>query len=125
MKIWIDGSKTELCWVAEGQPHFIPAHPEDTTNGNEYWALIHALRWAIIKEFEYLEIYSDSQLMVRQVQGTYKCENKRLDELLRYVQESLVSNKIKNFTLTWIPREQNLAGIELERRAKAWKKKNI
>lgn len=58
-----------------------------TNNQAEYTALIKALELA--KEFcaEELEIYSDSELMIKQLHGQYKVKNKKLQQLFHEVKE--------------------------------------
>jgi ribonuclease HI len=48
-----------------------------TNNVVEYSELIEALRWATFEGLRGVEIYSDSQLMVNQVNDVWKC-NKEL-----------------------------------------------
>ncbi len=58
-----------------------------TNNQAEYTALLKAIELA--KEFgaEELEVYSDSELMIRQLHGKYKVKNKKLQELFQKVKE--------------------------------------
>lgn len=53
-----------------------------TNNQAEYHALIGALRWCVEKEIqEDIHIFSDSQLMVRQMQGRFKVNSLELQTL--------------------------------------------
>jgi ribonuclease HI len=125
MKIWIDGSTTEVCWVLQDGTVFVDQLESKVTgNKGEYLALAHALTWALDNCFPELEVFSDSELLVKQINGQYNCENSSLQFTKEVIEQVIRINFVK-VSLTWIPREQNLAGIELERRAKAWKKKNI
>ena len=74
-----------------------------TNNQCEYKAVILAIVWAQPGDV----IYTDSQLVVKQVSGEYRCKAKHLDEPLQLVRDSL---KEKNLSLKWIPRKQNKAG---------------
>jgi ribonuclease HI len=56
-------------------------------------------------------IYSDSQLAVRLLQRKYRTKISRLLKILKEIDET------KNtFTISWIPREYNLAGYILEQK---------
>lgn len=90
--------------------------PQETTVPQaEYQGLIKGINKTIeyfkknnfnLKEIE-LEIFGDSQLVIRQLTGEYECKNPEL-RILR----SEVRNLLTNFLSTnfyWIPREQNLA----------------
>lgn len=65
-----------------------------TNNQAEYTALLKALELA--KEFgaEELEVYSDSELMIKQLHGQYKVKNKKLQQLFHEVRE-----RQKNFSV--------------------------
>ena len=80
--------------------------PDHTSNQAEYYAVLNALRVAKYLEFSgVLEIQSDSQLIVRQVNGAYKCRDRKLQPLLLEIKEM-----IKNFedvVLVSVPREEN------------------
>src|SRR5262249_51577262 len=48
---------------------------KQTNNVAEYSALLTALEFALGQGFKQLEVYSDSQLMVRQILGLYRVKN--------------------------------------------------
>ena len=123
-KIYCDGSHQHLCYVYEGQQPVVldlkwSEASKITGNQAEYYALISALQDAARKGMEELEMLADSQLMVRQLTPTadgkyqYTTRNHRLQQL-RGIVKSL-EFEFTSVTYTWIPREQNLAGIELYR----------
>ncbi|MFQ6105948.1 MAG: ribonuclease HI family protein [Candidatus Hydrothermarchaeaceae archaeon] len=83
-----------------------------TNNEAEYLALIRALEIAISKGIENIEILSDSELVVRQVEGEYKVRKKELMPLYEKVMK--LSTKFKSFKIEHISREENPAGKLLE-----------
>ncbi len=77
-----------------------------TNNTAEYEALIQGL--SILKDkglFQPLKIYSDSQLMVRQLNGQYKIKQAHLRELAGKVRELLKS--FPSHEIIHIPRGEN------------------
>lgn len=60
-----------------------------TNNIAEYSALIACLKKARETGCSHLVVHSDSQLMVRQLQGTYKVRDKKLQQYYRTVLELL------------------------------------
>ena len=111
--IFTDGSTTKIAYVIEGfRPKVIPLKVKATVNEGEYWALIYALLEAIGLGITRVSVWSDSQLMVRQINGQYRCKNKRLLELLTEVWR--LAGILQEFEIDWIHREENDAGILLE-----------
>lgn len=80
---------------------------EFTNNEMEYQALIKALELANSGD----KIFSDSKLIVNQVNEEWKVKDKGLG---LYCDKAKELKKRKNITLTWIPREQNKAGKLIE-----------
>ncbi len=76
-----------------------------TNNFAEYSGLLAALEFAVRENPPSLKIYSDSELLVRQMQGRYKVNNANLRELFTRAQ-SLVS-KLQSFSIEHILRESN------------------
>lgn len=76
-----------------------------TNNEAEYWALLLALdflrQWGVRK----LSVFSDSELLVRQIQGTYRVRAPRLLSLYSLVRERI--GNFSSFSITHIPRERN------------------
>jgi ribonuclease HI len=60
------------------------------------------------------DVFSDSQLLVNQFSGEWAVRDPSLARLLRRIHEIIEERQLK-LTLSWIPREQNLAGKLLER----------
>ncbi|MGI6595972.1 MAG: ribonuclease HI family protein [Elusimicrobia bacterium] len=76
-----------------------------TNNVAEYTALITALIECIRYKPDKLKIKSDSQLLVRQMEGTYKTKDEYLKKL-NFIATRLIS-LFDSVSLTHIPREEN------------------
>ncbi len=76
-----------------------------TNNFAEYSALIVALKFAIAQRSETLKVYSDSELVVKQIQGSYKVRN----ENIRPLYESAIRwiALIPDFSIEHVRREFN------------------
>ena len=73
-------------------------------NVAEYVALLEALQYALVSKAKALHVYSDSQVVVRQINGRYACLSPRLYSLnwtCRKLARSL------DFSITHVPRENN------------------
>ena len=78
----------------------------DTTNNiAEYTALVRALEHAQRLGGRRLNIHSDSELMVKQMNGAYKVKHPGLQPLYRQAKE--LSRQFDRVTFRHIPREQN------------------
>jgi ribonuclease HI len=76
-----------------------------TNNVAEYYALIAALDAAAARGIRRLRIESDSELLVRQMQGHYKVRSADLRPLHERAQKA--SKALEYFALEHIPRERN------------------
>jgi ribonuclease HI len=76
-----------------------------TNNFAEYSALLTALRFAVFSKCEELQVFADSELVVKQITGEYqvKSESIRLlyDSALRWI------NLIPRFSISHVRRENN------------------
>ena len=88
---------------------------ERTNNQAEYEALLHALAAVRPDRRTWLEIYSDSELMVRQLEGRYRVKNVDLAERWGSAREYL--EKAAEVTLRHVAREENRRADELANRA--------
>jgi ribonuclease HI len=79
--------------------------PHATNNVAEYTALIRALEKAAELNAATVEIRSDSELLVRQMNGQYKVKNAGLLPLFEEAQD--LRKGFKRVSFTHIPREQN------------------
>ena len=112
MKIYCDSSTTEYCLVLEGREPQVVTYPAPVTNNvGEYQAVIEAIKLALSLKLKDALILTDSQLVVEQVNGMWKCRQPHLLPLRDKARELLKGSSI---TLTWTPRENNLAGKVLE-----------
>src|SRR4029077_6253481 len=89
----------------------------DTNNVAEYYALLAALDFATTHGIAALRIRSDSELLVRQMQGRYKGKSEDLKPL--HERASILSRQLKYFVIEHVRREQNrdadaLANIALD-----------
>jgi len=90
-----------------------------TNNQAEYSAIIAALESAINLGASQVDMYSDSELVVRQINGRYRVKNASLKPLYQKVKQ--LQSRFEGFTITHVPRQQNreadrLASIALEER---------
>ena len=76
-----------------------------TNNQAEYRALIKALEYAVNLKVLEVEIRSDSELMVNQMNGSYRVKNIDLKPL--HIEAKRLSGLIEKFTIAAIPREHN------------------
>ncbi|MFC2069730.1 ribonuclease HI family protein [Chloroflexota bacterium] len=87
-----------------------------TNNQAEYGAIIAALGKAISLGIEQVDLRSDSELVVNQINGKYRVKNASLKPLYQKVKK--LQSKFTNLTATHIPRRlnkeaDNLAGNAL------------
>jgi ribonuclease HI len=76
-----------------------------TNNVAEYRGLLAALEWALAHRHTRVHIKSDSELLVRQVNGEYRVKNEGLLPLYRQARHLMA--RIGNVTLEHVRREQN------------------
>ncbi|MFA5374805.1 MAG: ribonuclease HI family protein [Dehalococcoidia bacterium] len=89
-----------------------------TNNKAEFLALIAALEKALELGANHVDINSDSELIVRQLEGKYR------SKLMKQLYEQTVSllDEFKSYTVKHIPREQNKEADALSKRALANKR---
>ncbi len=84
---------------------------ETTNNVAEYQALILGLQEAARLQARKLQVFADSELLVRQLNGQYRVKSPHLLPLWR-----LVKNELQNFetyTISHVPRAENRLADEL------------
>jgi ribonuclease HI/probable phosphoglycerate mutase len=86
-----------------------------TNNVAEYQALIHALRYSIRQGATRVRLFSDSELVVRQMAGKYKVKHPDMIPLHREARHLL--SQIEDAALAHVPREQNRDADRLANRA--------
>ncbi len=87
-----------------------------TNNVAEYQGLLHCLEMAGRHGVESLTVYSDSELLVRQVNGRYRVKKPHLAELHDRVRAALAAGRLQ-FQIRHVPREQNNEADGLARQA--------
>ena len=91
-----------------------------SNNVAEYQALLHALRWARARGARAVRVYSDSELVVRQVNGQYRVKHPDMIPLHREAAGLL--RQFESATVSHVRREKNreadrLANQALDERA--------
>ncbi len=82
-----------------------------TNNQAEYRAIIAALEKAISLGAREVEVRSDSELVVKQINGRYRVKKAHLKLLYQQVRQ--LQNSLESFTVTCIPRERNVEADKL------------
>lgn len=86
-----------------------------TNNVAEYQGLINGLRFALEQGARRVRVYSDSELVVRQVEGRYKVKHAGMVPLHRQAMDLL--GRFARWSVTHVPREQNKEADKLANRA--------
>jgi len=111
LSIYVDGSGGDNSgygyFIKETSESFYEKKPNITNNQAEYMAVLSALQ-KIGQTSDKITIYSDSKVMVSQLNHQFAINSEPLRELAR--QAWMLMNKIPNLKLVWIPRAENLAG---------------
>ncbi len=76
-----------------------------TNNQAEYRALIAALEKAVQLGARKVSVYSDSELVVRQITGRYRVKNAELKPLFQKITQ--LQSRLEHFSISHIPRHQN------------------
>lgn len=82
-----------------------------TNNQAEYLALLLALKEAAARGATRVAIFSDSELMVRQIQGEYRVKNDGIKPLFQEAMALL--RKLGGYTIAHVPREKNQRADQL------------
>ncbi len=102
---------------SRGQPlASISRHIGNTTNNQaEYRAIIAGLEEAIRLGFRHILVKSDSELVVKQIQGRYKIKNVALRPL--YQEVVRLTGSLESFNIAYVPRERNAEADALANKA--------
>lgn len=84
---------------------------QTTNNIAEYKALITGLKEAAELKCEEVSVFTDSELMVKQILGEYQIKNEGIKPLYKEVFELI--KEFKKFTITHIKREHNKRADQL------------
>jgi ribonuclease HI len=110
-------------WITDGEGRKISEVScylgHKTNNQAEYWAFLLALREAERLKGEHIQIFTDSELVERQIKGIYRVKDLGLKALHNRVLQDLKT--FSSFEIESIPREENeeadrLANQAIERR---------
>ena len=94
-----------------------------TNNIAEYMAFILALQESLFSDVRNVTVYSDSELLVRQINGIYKVKNPHL-LVLYQIAENLKKHFV-SFKIEYIEREKNKEADRLARKASKLKGKTL
>ncbi|HEY5907782.1 MAG TPA: ribonuclease HI family protein [Vicinamibacteria bacterium] len=86
-----------------------------SNNVAEYQALIHALRWALGQGERRVKVFSDSELVVRQIEGRYKVKHPDMIPLHR--EASSLLRQFESASVSHVRREQNREADRLANQA--------
>ena len=86
-----------------------------TNNVAEYQGLIEGLRRAKKLNATDVEVFSDSELLVRQMNGEYRVKNEGLKPL--FEKANTLAADFEEFRISHIPREQNTQADEMANKA--------
>ncbi len=124
-EIYIDGAARgnpgPAAYAVILQPHNAAVIEESGTIGTatnnvaEYTALIQALERAKLEKLTCLKIYSDSELIVKQMNGLYKVKSAELSEL--HSRASMLRQEFEQVEIVHIRRESNKRADALCNRA--------
>lgn len=102
--------------VQGGRPHaFAKAMGRGTNNQAEYHAVLLALHQAAAAGITRLTIHGDSQLILRQLDGSYQVRNAELRPLWEAARALMT--RFEHVKLAWVPREENGAADAAARSA--------
>lgn len=111
LSIYVDGSGGENSgygyFIKETSESFYEKKPNITNNQAEYLAVLSALQ-KIGQTSDEITIYSDSKVMVSQLNHQFAINSEPLREFAR--QAWTLMGKMPNLKIVWIPRAENLAG---------------
>ena len=88
---------------------------ENTNNFAEYSAAVRGLELAVQNKAQEAHLFSDSELVIRQLQGNYKVKSPKLKPLFQKCRRLL--RQIPSCFLKSIPREQNTGADALANQA--------
>jgi len=86
-----------------------------TNNVAEYQGLLHGLRFALARGASRVDVFSDSELLVRQIDGRYRVKNPGLQPLHHEARGLLA--RFERARVVHVPRERNREADALANRA--------
>jgi ribonuclease HI len=94
-----------------------------TNNVAEYQGLLHGLRFALERGAREVEVFSDSELLVRQLAGRYRVKSPGLQPLFR--EASALLARFARSSVSHVPRERNREADALANQAVDERSSNI
>ena len=88
---------------------------ETTNNVAEYTALLYGIQEALLHQAGFLRVYTDSELLARQLQGRYKVKEPHLRLLRDQIRHLILA--FRSFTIHHIAREKNREADKLANQA--------
>jgi GxxExxY protein len=76
-----------------------------TNNAAEYRGLLAALDYALENQYSHLKVLTDSELLARQIEGTYRVRHPDLKPLHEAAREKI--GRLQTFAIRHVPREEN------------------
>ena len=94
-----------------------PFSKDSTNNVAEYTALIKALEWLSrnARPDEPIRVFSDSKLVVSQLNGIFKIKSRRMIPL--YQRAKALKSVFSKLEIRWVPREENSEADALTNKA--------
>jgi len=84
-----------------------------TNNEAEYSALIQGIKACLDHEIYHVNIFSDSELVVNQVNGKYKLKDSKMIKL--HAKVAKLCSELTSWTISHVPREKNEEADELSK----------
>jgi len=120
VEVYFDGGTkgNRVCVVVAKTAKVTKVEKNQTNNQLEYHALILALRSIHTKNSNrVVNVIGDSLLIINQMKGKNAVKSLKLIDLYEQAKgwECVLSDKKITLLFYWVPREENLAGIELDK----------
>ena len=93
--------------------YLLQLHFKATNNAAEYEALIHGLRIAVTLGIKSLLAYSDSKVVIQQVNKDWECTKEKMDAYCREIRK--LETKFYGLDFHHIPRDNNVAADVLSK----------
>ena len=121
LEIYFDGATrgNRICVYRQNNYKIRVLKTKQTNNQLEYAALIFALR-SVYKYHKRntplaVSIIGDSELVIKQMKGENEVRSRHLIDLHEQAVAELESIDNVNLIFYWVPRDENLAGVELDK----------
>jgi ribonuclease HI len=106
--VYIDATPGSIAYIVNDDYYYSHVlEPKLTVNEAEYQTLIEALEYCLLEGYDHLKIYSDSEVVVKQVLGEYQVRNNLIPFHQRATE--LLSQCTIGTTISWIPGHRNPA----------------